>query len=628
MTDTEASQNSTPLVIFDGDCGFCRRNVEGWKILLGDRVQFAPSQEVVDQYPQIPYETYEQTVVLVEGDGKFYTGAEAVYRIMALAPGKGGWLWCYRRIPGFAWITEWGYKHVAHHRMAASRWTGWMVGRNLEPSSYYFTRQIFLSSLGLIYLIAFFSLAIQMQGLVGSQGILPLGDFLAMVQDKVGEGSFWRVPTIFWLGQGDVFISWVCWMGVLLSFLLVLGIAPILILPLLWFLYLSLYGAGQVFLGYQWDILLLETGFLAIFLSPWSINPLNALKTRPSRTVLFLFQWLLFRFMFESGVVKILSGDSSWRDMTALQYHFESQPLPTWVGYWAHWLPSWILRESTLAMYGIELLVPFLIFFPRRIRVFGAILLILLQLGIMLTGNYGVFNILTIALCFILIPDQMWPKALTKKYFSFLGTHDPRGIRAWPKWILLPLAVVLIVISLYHAERKITPYDFLGYHLEKVIKPFLPFHLANSYGLFAVMTKIRHEVTIEGSNDAKTWYPYRFKYKPGPLNRRPGFMEPYMPRLDWQMWFAALHPPNRFRPWFQKFMIRLLEGSPQVNRLMESNPFPKRPPLFVRARIARYYFTEPKVKKATGDWWWQGLDGPYSPIYELRGKRVIKHWSN
>jgi predicted DCC family thiol-disulfide oxidoreductase YuxK len=599
-------------MIYDGDCGFCRRWIESWRGMTGDQVDYATAQEVRERFPEIATETFEASVVLVDTDGSVYTGAEAVFRSRATVPNKRGWLWCYQKIPGWAALMEWGYRRVAHHRLFFSILT--------KPYTYYGSRRMFLMLLGVVYFFAFMSLAVQITGLVGREGILPAADFLSRAKMQLGDSASWEIPTVFWLGSSDVVLQGICWAGAALSLFLIVGIAPLPVTILLWVFYLSLYSVGQTFLGFQWDILLLEVGFLSIFLTPFGWGPRSATKTRSSTAVLWLFRWLLFRLIFQSGMVKLLSGDPAWRDLTALQYHYETQPLPTWIGYWVHQLPPWIHHRSALLMFIGELILPFFIFMPGRIRVVGAVLLIFFQVIIAATGNYGFFNILTIALCVLLIPDQSWPKRIRRIFEPQADSNLARGSKGWPKWIIVPLTTLLLILSAARMEQRLSPTHFFSDYFTWLLKPVQSLYLANSYGLFAVMTKSRPEITIEGSRNGTDWLPYEFRWKPGDLKRKPAFVAPHMPRLDWQMWFAALRPPEHYPVWFHNLLIRLLEGSPPVLALLKENPFPEAPPSYVRAKVSNYYFTDAATKRATGNWWWRGSERSYAPVYGSKGQ--------
>jgi hypothetical protein len=401
---------------------------------------------------------------------------------------------------------------------------------------------------------------------------------------------------------------------------------------LLWLLYLSLATVGRDFLGFQWDNLLLEAGFLVIFFAPLQWLPRAAHETPPSRIFLWLLRLLLFKLMFSSGCVKLLSGDPNWRNLTALTFHYQTQPLPTWLGWYANQLPLWFHKFSCAAMFGIEIGAPFLIFAPRRIRFLGGAALVSLQMLILLTGNYTFFNFLALALCLLLLDDFILQKFAPRRAFGTPNTVSARtenkakraepvlgapGCRRWPHVITIPLAVVVIIISLFQVAAMFDARSGLWFPAAYLDAQLAPFRTINSYGLFAVMTTERREIIVEGSNDGTNWLAYEFKYKPGDVTRRPGFIAPFQPRLDWQMWFAALGSPRQ-NPWFENFCERLLQGSPEVLALLEKNPFPGKPPRFIRAEFYDYHFTNADERHATGAWWRREFLGEYLPPVSLR----------
>ncbi len=620
-----------PLLLYDGECGFCRRWVERWRALTGDRVDYAPYQEVADQFPQIPKERFEQSVQLIEPasridpDGRVSQGAEAVFRTLAVVPGKGWPLWVYQRIPGAAPIAEWAYRFVARHRRGLLPAAQCPAG---PPITYLETRWRFLRALGLIYGIAFLSLWTQVEGLIGSNGILPVTEFLDRVREMFGAQGYRLLPTLFWLNGSDLALHWVCGAGVLLSILLILKIGPAICLVSLWVLYLSLTTVGREFMGFQWDALLLETGFLAIFLAPLSLRPRIGKGPPPSPVVIGLLRWLLFRLMISSAIVKWGSGDPTWRNLTALAFHYETQPLPNLVSWYVHQLPVWFQVFSAAGMFAIEGLVPFLIFGGRRARFFGFWILVGFQGLILLTGNYCFFNLLTIALCFLLLDDGAWrrgresPFALSRPS-SFDYAQDERPSRrtnrpgSWPSWLIAPLAAVILPVSTVETVSRFRIDIRWPGPVQRIVEWVDPFRSINAYGLFAVMTMSRPEIIVEGSNDQATWKAYEFKYKPGDPARPPRFNIPHQPRLDWQLWFAALGS-YRENPWFIQFCGRLLEGSPEVLNLLKGNPFPDAPPKYIRAVLVEYRFTDFPTRRATGNWWRRQLKGLYCPVLSLR----------
>ena len=444
---------------------------------------------------------------------------------------------------------------------------------------------LFRRLLGVVYVCAFWSLATQVLGLVGSRGILPASEFMeaARAQD-FGYARFHQVPTLFWLSTSDTFLRAVCIAGTAAGALAATGIAPLATLVTAWIAFLSMTVVGQEFFYYQWDALLLEAGFLALLISPARWRDRTRDAPAPPRPAVWLMVWLLFRLMTASGAVKLTSGDPTWANLTAMTFHFETQPLPTPVAWYAHQLPQWMLKAISAAVIGIELLAPLLIFF-RRFRPAAFVLLVGLQAAIALTGNYAWFNLLSASLCLFLLDDR-------SLRFRAAGARPGRLARALvaaAAAITLPATVPAFAWSL-----GIRPAESA---LETIAETIAPFRIANRYGLFAVMTTTRPEIIVEGSEDGTTWLPYEFKYKPGDVRRRPAWVAPHQPRLDWQMWFTALAEDDT-EAWFQRFIDRLLEASPDVLRLLRRDPFEGRRPRFVRARLMRYQLSE------EGPMWW------------------------
>jgi len=473
---------------------------------------------------------------------------------------------------------------------------------------------VFGRLLGIIYLIAFWSLARQVIGLIGHDGILPARAYMDSVRQwasaqQLGIERFRLVPTLCWMGTSDAFLEALCAGGVVLSAVLIVGIAPIVVLPLLWLIYLSLSVAGQDFLSFQWDALLLETGFLAIFIVPAVGRERLRDAADPPRLGVWLLLWLLFRLMVGSGAIKLASGDPTWRNLTALTFHFETQPIPTPLSWYAHHLPVWLHRAWTAAALGIELLVPFLFLGGYRSRAFACALLVGLQALIALTGNYAFFNLLAASLCVFLLDDR----ALAR----FVRARPVRSASRFRRGVLIAVAVVTLPASAVEFARSLGV-DIAGVPPMTAVASFVsPFRSVNSYGLFAIMTTRRPEIIVEGSDDGVDWKRYDFKYKAGDLKRRPPWVAPHQPRLDWQMWFAAL---GRYEtdPWFQNFCVRLLEGSPDVLGLLEGNPFPGHPPRYVRAALHEYHFSDAPARRDTGVWWTDQRLGDYSPVLSLR----------
>jgi predicted DCC family thiol-disulfide oxidoreductase YuxK len=599
MQDTSGQSR----LVYDGDCGFCGYWARYWQQLTGDAVDYKPYQEVAAQYPAIAPADFQRAVQYITPDGRRASAAEASFLTLSHARGKGIWLALYRKLPGFAAVSELAYAFIAAHRAAFYRVSLFLWGRDHRPPRYDRVSFLFLRLFGLIYFSAFVSFGVQAQGLIGSHGILPLPELLAAARAQFGPERFVLMPMVFWWNAGDFAIQSVCWAGAGLSLLLVFNLLPRLSLLLLYVLYLSLLYGGQTFMTYQWDTYLLEAGFLALLLS---------FATMPG---IWLLRWLLFRFMFMSGVVKLLSGDPNWRNLSALSYHFLTQPLPTPVAWYAAHLPARMLQFATGATFFIELVLPFLIFCPRRLRFFAGCGILLLQGCILLTGNYNWFNPQTMLLCLLLFDDaalqSIWPRRLLRVLPARVGQHAPRKAAAV---IVGALGLLIVFCSLVQMDVRFGGDPPVAARtVDQLIDPL---HIVSGYGLFAVMTTQRGEIVIEGSNDGVQWREYQFRYKPGDVARRPPWNIPHQPRLDWQMWFAALDDPQRL-PWFARFLAALLKNEPAVTALLEKNPFPDKPPLYVRAQYYDYTYAS-REERAKGLWWDRRLLGLYFPAARLR----------
>lgn len=457
---------------------------------------------------------------------------------------------------------------------------------------------IFLRLLAIVHFIAFTSLWTQLAGLVGPHGIAPAGEFLRRVHDHLDSAAYARLPTLCWIFGTDTALPVLCAAGTLLSLLLFIGVAPLACLALLWVAYLSLVNVGQPFLGFQWDALLLETTLLAVFLAPRTLLPLWRPASAPP-LALFTLRWLLFRLMFMSGIVKLASGDPTWRNLTALSYHYETQPLPNPVAWWAHHLPGTFQRASCAGMFVLELVVPFFLFAPRPFRHNAALLLAVLQLLIAFTGNFAFFNLLTLVLCLLCLDDAWWRTVLRRPpAASAANTLAPR----WRRVVARAGTAFVVAYTSLLALPDLARFVGAAPLFERVVNRIAPFNSFNTYGLFAVMTTTRPELVFEGSDDARTWHAYELPCKPGDLSRRPPVVAPYQPRLDWQLWFAALGPPSQ-SPWVLSVCEHLLRGTPEVLALFARNPFPQHPPRYVRVVRYDYRFTTAAERARTGAWW-------------------------
>jgi predicted DCC family thiol-disulfide oxidoreductase YuxK len=597
-------------MVFDGDCGFCRRWIERWKAATGDRIDYAPSQEVGARFPEIPSEAFLEAVQLVTPQGEVFEGAEAVFLSLALGAGRGKALWAYRHIAGFADLTDLAYGFIARHRTASLRVTNVLWGQTVEAPTFHLANSLFLRLVGVCYLAAFVSLWTQIDGLVGAHGILPIASLIDAARSQLSGARFDLLPTLCWWNTSDGFLHFLCAGGSLAALAVAIGVLPVPALAICWLFYLSLCAAGQDFLEFQWDLLLLETGFLAIWLAPVRRWRLPARLPAPglSRALLL---WLLFRLMFSSGFVKLGSGDPNWRNLTALTFHYWTQPLPPWTAWYMAKNPIWFLKFSCFAMFAIELGAPFLILAPRRLRLFAITALAGFQVVIAATGNYAYFNLLAIALFVLLVDDRAFSRVRRKP-----ATADPNRVAtsgAWPRWVLLPMSVLLALLSVVHFAGTLRMGVPWPGPVLAVARAAIPFRSVGGYGLFAIMTTSRPEIILEGSDDAVTWKAYEFRWKPGDVTRRPRFVAPHQPRLDWQMWFAALGSYEQ-QPWFVPFCARLLEGEPSVTALLARNPFPNAPPRYLRAVVYEYSFTDAGQRRATGAWWKREMKGLYLPV--------------
>jgi predicted DCC family thiol-disulfide oxidoreductase YuxK len=614
-----------PMMLFDGDCRFCALWIRRWRQSTGDAVDYVPFQDdrVAQWYPELLRERLEMAVHFIEADGSVYQGTEAVFRSLATNPSRRWPLRLYQRFPFFARSTERCYRFVAGHRTLFSWLTRMLWGEHVERSDQFLARRLFLGCLGAIYLVAFVSLWVQIVGLVGQNGILPAADLMSQARSAFeGNGTgldrYRLLPTLCWFGASDSFLQFQCAAGGTLALLLIAGIAQPLCLACLWLLYLSLTTICRDFLGFQWDNLLLEVGLLAIGFAPFQILPHPSREKVPLRAVIWLLRLLLFKLMFLSGVVKLTSGDETWRNLTALTHHYETQPLPNWIAWHAHQFPLWVQKSSCALMFAVELVVPFLIFMPRRLRMGGGAVLVLLQVCILLTGNYTFFNWLTLALCLLLFDDFALTKLLPRKLTAFY-TRPLVPVPTCPRWRRVAMTTLAVVFVSVSVVQLWSPFGRVPYWMSPVTTVYQwlsPLRSINSYGLFAVMTRERPEIVVEGSNDGREWKEYEFPYKPGDLQRRPAFVAPHQPRLDWQMWFAALGNVRQ-NPWFVSFCVRLLQGSPEVVGLLERNPFPNQPPKYIRARVYDYQFTSQEERRRTGAWWKRELKGEFLPPISL-----------
>ena len=503
------------------------------------------------------------------------------------------------------------------------------------------TRQLYFRGLGLIYLLAFLSLWSQIHGLIGTQGILPVEKYFKLAQEKLGDNAWQQLPSLCWLASSDLMLHGWCLLGVGLSVALFFGLAPRLILVLLWLTYLSLSVAGQAFLSFQWDSLLLEMTVCSILYAPrgFRLDWLTAQEPRP------IARWLLwglaFKLMFLSGITKLLSGDWAWSDGTALQYHYFTQPIPSWVSWHFAQLPQSVHQASLMVMFAIELPLTFLVFTGKYGRIVFGLATIALMLLIEATGNFGFFNLQTIVLAIPLLNDQILSKITSwiPRRLTWSQPQNPEvpPVTADPIWrrviavcigsLILAASGLTLVREMVRTQQadkmpavvvstlNIADRLLLSWGEPWVLNRLAPYRTINGYGLFRVMTTHRPEIILEISQDATTWESCEFPYKPGSVDRPPPIVAPHMPRLDWQMWFAGLNPRGN-EYWLFGLSQRILEGSPSIARLMGRPDLVANPPRYVRWSYYEYKFSTPEQRHATGAWWSRShsgfLTGPLS----------------
>ncbi|MDF1862879.1 MAG: lipase maturation factor family protein [Verrucomicrobiales bacterium] len=501
-------------------------------------------------------------------------------------------------------------------------------------------RSLAVRGLGLVYFIAICSWWTQVALLVGKEGLSPAGNLLSLLEERLGatgESAIWALPNVFWiLGTSDFAFQFVCFVGAILAILVFLGrfCAPCLIL--LWIIYLSLVNTGGVFMSFQWDILLLEAGFLGIFLATWKSR--STWRNPPTLSVVnriaLVFFWILIaKLMFFSGWVKLAWAGGAypewWPERTAMTYHYMTQPIPTWTAWHVHHWSESFHHFSIWPMYFIELVLPFTIFFGRFGRAAAGIGFVLLMVLILFTGNYTYFNWLTIVLCLPLIHDRLWPE-----WFHNWLKFVPEGLPPAPVWkvralklsIALPVFAILALLNfqvilgdLHRAPNPALKANPTPEWLDTFRAKLEPFRLASGYGLFRTMTTERPEIILEGSWDGTSWFEYDFAWKIDELSDRPKFVAPHQPRVAWQFWFAALEKRFDYRSrnagWIESIVIKLLQDDPDVESLIKHNPFPNSPPRLIRARLFNYEFTTPEERARTGDWWKRVAVGEYlSPV--------------
>jgi hypothetical protein len=535
----------------------------------------------------------------------------------------------------------------------------WLFDPRHGATNQLLPRWLFLRALGLIYFSAFFSLLFQIRGLIGPDGVLPASEYLEAVSKSAGAARFWYAPTVFWLSSSSHMLMAVCWLGLAASVLVVFNIFPRVSLFVCFIGFLSFVAASGEFSGYQSDGMLLEAGFIVLFLAPMGFRPGFGATQPPIRAGIFLLLWEWFRIYFESGIAKIASGDPEWRHFTAMDEYYQNGPLPTWIGWYMQHLPHWFHAATAFGTLALELVLVFMLLLPRRWRIVCFFIVTPWQIGIILSANYTFLNYLVLVLGIFLLDDRFIRRFMPARWERD-WTLAPSPVRSE-----LPIESASepteANVRASHGERQAHWTDSLRHQLANFqltltcvmfawlfyasttllilmvwrsaplptgpVVALEPFRIADRYGLFARMTRGRYEIEFQGSMDGQSWTTYKFRNKPQDPHEAPRIYAPYQPRFDWNLWFASLSD-WRSDPIVVRAEERLLAGSPDVVALFQSNPFPQQPPRIVRAVVWQYWFSTREAKRTQGIWWTRQLLGLYAPTLERQanGKLTVLEW--
>src|SRR6267142_3785309 len=517
----------------------------------------------------------------------------------------------------------------------------WLFDSKKGAAKRLLPRWILLRALGLIYYSAFFSLVFQIRGLIGPHGILPAKEYLQSLAERFGHAGYWYAPTLLWFSSGSHMLNGICWVGMIASLVLVLNLWPRGMLAICFVCFLSFVSAAHDFSAYQSDGMLLEAGFMAMFFAPPGWRPGWGEASPPSRASLFLLIWEGFRIYFESGVAKIMGGDTQWRNFTALDEYYQNGPLPTWIGWHMQHLPHWFHAATAFVTLALELGLAWMMLLPRRFRILCFFIVTFWQIGIILSANYTFLNYLVLVLGILMLDDQfLLPYLPPFVKQSYVATKEARPLAApapedkWRKKLreqlpALELAVTAVMLTwIFYATLAQMVWMVRPWPLPATpVSALEPFRIANRYGLFGMMTRGRYEIEFQGSDDGQTWLVYPFRFKPQDPAKPPGIYAPYQPRFDWNLWFASLSS-WRQEPIVVRTEQSLLRGDTDVLLLFAGNPFPHGPPRQVRAVIWQYWFTTPTEKRAQGLWWRRQLLGLYAPTLEREpdGRIVVLEW--
>jgi lipase maturation factor 1 len=543
-----------------------------------------------------------------------------------------------------------------------------LIDAKYGASDCFIPRWLVLRALGLIYFSAFFSLVFQIRGLIGPRGILPAGEYLQAVANSMGHARYWYAPTLLWFNAGSHMLMSLCWAGMIASVVLTLNIWPRGMLAVCFVCFISFVSAASEFSGYQSDGMLLEAGFLSLFLAPPGWRPGLGYLHPPMRASVFLLLWEWFRIYFESGVAKIAGGDPEWRHFTAMDEYYQNGPLPTWMGWYVQHFPHWFHAATAFGTLALELVLVWMFFLPRRWRMVCFFIVTPWQIGIILTANYTFLNYLVLVLGFLLLDDRFlaqflprrWkerflrPTAATAEFeagSALLNSQSvlhagaaplapgfeakKNGGRGWteqlrPQFAFLRAVIFTVVFAWLFYASTVQMIWMIWPGLPLPATPVValePIRIAERYGLFAVMTRGRYEIEFQGSTDGQNWVTYPFRFKPQDPSKSPAIYAPYQPRFDWNLWFASLGG-WRSNPIVTNTEELLLTRDSDVLALFAANPFPHEPPREVRAVLWQYWFATRAEKRAQGLWWRRELLGPYAPTLEREpnGKIEVVEW--
>ena len=503
-------------------------------------------------------------------------------------------------------------------------------------------RWLFLRALGIIYFSAFLALVFQIRGLIGPQGILPAREYLEAVASSAGHLKYWYAPTLLWFNSSSPTLMALCWVGLIASVLLVFNIWPRGMLAICFVCFLSFVSAASDFSGYQSDGMLLEAGFISLFLASPGFQPGLGRDHPPMRASAFLLLWEWFRIYFESGVAKIISGDPEWRHFTAMDEYYQNGPLPTWIGWYVQHLPHWFHAATAFGTLALELALVWMLFLPRRWRIICFFIVTPWQIAVILTANYAFLNYLVLALGIFLLDDRFIAQFVPSRWKAHLpveatGTETaqklepPKQTVQWRRQFKLAgTAVTAVILTWLFYASTVQMLWMIWRDLPLPVSPIValePIRVAERYGLFAVMTPARYEIEFQGTDDGQHWLAYPFRFKPQDPSKSPGIYAPYLPRFDWNLWFASLGE-WRSNPMVPRTEERLLSNDKDVLLLFAGNPFPNGPPRQVRAVLWQYWFMSMAEKRAQGMWWRRQYLGLYAPEleHEPDGKTGVLEW--